>query len=468
MARKNSVLKRPQHIPEILRLALPTVITMLSQTLMWTVDTALLGRVSNLAQGAAGLGGIIVWLLYSFFNNTARMNSTFVSQANGAGNDEQVGQYTWQAVYLSLAAGALLVLACWSADWFLPLTGNGPRIEDATYTYIRWRGLSAPASLLTFALGGFFQGLKDTKTPMWAAIVGNVINAVLDVILIFGWPLMGISAMGIAGAAIATSIGVVLQTAILVLAILVPARLRQRYAIHRPRRLNFLQLWNLVRLGTPASLGAVVDMAFFAVFTAVVGRGGEAALAANQINVQLLSFSFMPVFGLSIAATVLVGNALGAKDPLRAVAYARETYLVAIVYCLGIGLALWQWGAVAYRLFTVDANVLALAPALATMAAIFQFFDGMQIVGGGVLSGGGDTRFPMLWVLGVLWFFGVPLIVLAQKYGDGSVVHLWMISALGYGLIALGLYVRVRLGRWKSIDIFNDRGKTPSHEPTAL
>ncbi len=451
----SNLLKAPQHIREILRLALPTVITMLSQTLMWTVDTALLGRVSNLAQGAAGLGGIIVWLLYSFFNNTARMNGTFVSQANGAGDDDKVGQYTWQAIYFSLFAGFVLVLACFASDLILPLTGNGPRIEAATYSYIRLRGISAPAALLSFSLGGFFLGLKDTRTPMWAALLGNTFNVVLDVILIFGWPAAGIAAMGIEGAAIATSVGVYVQVIYLAVALFVPRRWRRRYAIHQPRAVNGRQLWDLLRIGTPASLGAVVDMAFFAVFTSVVGRNGEAALAANQINVQLLSFSFMPVFGLSSAATVLVGNAIGARDLQRARDFARETYMLALGYCLVVGLLLYQWGAVAYRLFSSDVQVLALAPALAALAAFFQFFDGMQIVGGGVLGGGGDTRFPLIYTMVILWFVGLPLIVLAPRFGFASIDALWTISSLSYALISLGLYLRVRAGHWQRISIFS-------------
>lgn len=448
------MIKRPKHIAEIVRLALPTIITMLSQTLMWTVDTALLGRVSNLAQGAAGLGGIIVWLLYSFFNNTARMNGTFVSQANGAGDDDKVGQYTWQAIYFSLLAGLVLVLLCLSTDWLLPLTGNGPRIEAATYSYIRLRGISAPAALLSFSLGGFFLGLKDTRTPMWAALLGNTVNAVLDVILIFGWSALGVEPMGIEGAAIATSMGVVVQMLYLAVALFVPVRWRRKYAIHKPRAINMAQLWDLLRIGTPASLAAVVDMAFFAVFTSVVGRNGEAALAANQINVQLLSFSFMPVFGLSSAATVLVGNAIGAKDLQRASDYARETYMLALGYCLIIGFALYHWGALAYRLFSSDLQVLALAPALASLAALFQFFDGMQIVGGGVLGGGGDTRFPLLYTMGILWLVGLPMILLAPQFGADGVDSLWFISSMSYALIAAGLYFRVRAGHWQRMQIF--------------
>ena len=448
------MIKAPQYIGEILRLALPTVITMLSQTLMWTVDTAMLGRVSNLAQGAAGLGGILVWLLLSFFNNTARMNSTFVSQANGAHDDEKVGQYTWQSIYFSLLAGLLVIAACLSMDWLLPLTGTGARIEAATYSYMWLRGFSAPASLLSFALGGFFLGLKDTRTPMWAALVGNTVNAVLDVILIFGWSRFALEPMGLEGAAIATSIGVVVQALYLAVALFASKRWRRRFAIHRPRPINRTQLWDLLRIGTPASLGAVVDMAFFAVFTSLVGRNGEAALAANQINVQLLSFSFMPVFGLSSAVTVLVGNAIGAGQLRRASAYARETYILAMAYCLAIGLAMYFGGAYAFRLFTSDVQALALAPALASLAALFQFFDGMQIVGGGVLGGGGDTRFPLLYSLGVLWLLGMPVILFAPYFVAVGVDTLWLISSLSYGVIAVGLYLRVRSGHWQRTKIF--------------
>ncbi|MFH1808653.1 MAG: MATE family efflux transporter [Pseudomonadota bacterium] len=443
-----------QHGSEIFRLATPTVVTMLSMTLMWTVDTALLGRVSSLAQGAAGLGGIIGWTLYSLFNNLSRINATFVSQANGRGDDRAIGDYTWQSTYLALAAGLLLTLVCWHSDLFLWWTGNGPAVEDATHRYLKLRGLSAVGNQLAFCLAGFFQGRKDVTTPMWAGIVANVVNVVLDVMLIFGVSSLGIAASGLDGAAIATSVATWVQALFLLAATLLPAAHRARYLIHVPRPPHAGQLRDLLRVGMPASVQGFLDMVFFAVFTSIVGRAGVASLAASQIVVQLLSFSFMPLYGLSQAVSVLVGNALGEKNPDKAGRYARETYLVALAYLAPCALLLLGFGSYLFRLFSVDPEVLALAGGLATAAAVFQIFDGLQIVGNGVMTGGGDTRFPMIYSMGVVWLVAVPLVTAMNALGHGQVVELWAAASLCYALIALGFYLRVRGGQFKRVDIF--------------
>jgi len=449
-------LPRLQHGREIFRLASPTVITMLSHTLMWTVDSAFLGRVSSLALGAAGLGGLITWNLYSLFNNLSRISATFVSQANGRGDDEAVGDYTWQACYLALVAGALLTLVGYHSDLLLPLTKNGPEIEGATYIYIKWRMVSAVATQLAFSVGGFFQGRKDVTTPMWAGVIANGLNVGLDYALIFGWPSLGLPPLGIKGAAIATSIASVVQIAILFGAMLGPRELRRRYAVHRPRPPQLRQLREIVRVGLPSCVYGVLDMSFFTFFTVLVGRAGTAALAASQITVQLLSFSFMPLFGLSQAATVLVGNAMGERAPERAERYAVEVYLIALGYGLLLAFCLAMFGEHLFVLFTKDPAVLGLAGSLALVAAVFQLFDGGQIVGSGILTGAGDTRFPAVYSLLVLWLLGVPSIYLVMQVAGGSVVQGWAASAVCYAVIALGLYLRVRGGRWKQTKIFDD------------
>ncbi len=207
------------HFGEILTLAMPTILTMLSQTLMWTVDTAMLGRVSSLALASAGLGGMLTWATYSLFNNLSRITSTFVSQAHGRGNHDAVGHYTWQGMYIALFTGLILTFLGWKSDLVLPWTRNPQDVQELTYVYIKWRSLSAVFTQLIFALMGFFQGRRDVKIPMYAGILGNVLNVILDLWLIFGWSgfelfgrtWLAMPAMGIKGAAIGTSFGTLLN-----------------------------------------------------------------------------------------------------------------------------------------------------------------------------------------------------------------------------------------------------------------
>jgi MATE family multidrug resistance protein len=454
---------RIRHLDEILRLATPTVLTMLSQTLMWTVDTALLGRVSSVALAAAGLGGMLTWTMYTLVNQLSRISQTFVSQAHGRGDDAKVGDFTWQGIYLAVAGGLLLQLLGFLSDHALPRTGCDPELLGPTYVYIRWRTLSAVFTQLTFCIMGFFQGRRDVLTPMVAGIVANVANLVLDIWLIYGWSgialggtrLLAVPALGIKGAAIATSLAQLVNAAILAWAMLRPAH-RRRFRTHVPRPPSWRRIRDMIRVGAPSAWENFIDMSAFGAFSIFIGRLGAVQLAASQITIQLLAFSFMPMWGITIAGSVLTGNWIGAGQPDAAERYARQVYKLGLYYALGLAallLAARQW---TFRIFSDDPAVLALGAGLTTVAAVFQIADGMRMVSIGVLQGAGDTRYPMVQSLCVVWGLFVPLSYVIVVHRGGDVGDAWLGGTFCYVLQAVLLYLRFAGGRWKRLRIFSE------------
>lgn len=464
------------HGREILHLATPTVLTMVSQTLMWTVDTAFVGRVSSVALAAVGLGGMLTWTAYTLFNQVSRISNTFVAQAHGKGDDEAVGSYTWQGLYLALGAGLLLQLAGYLSFHVLPWTRNPAEVQAQAYDYIKWRSASAVATQVSFCLMGFFMGRRDVRKPMIAGIVANLVNVVLDVWLIFGWSgfdlagrrWLAVPPLGVAGAAIATSIGNVVQMAMLIGWFVLPALHRRRYRTHRPRRPSPRRLGDIVRVGTPSAWENFVDMASFAFFSTLIGQAGAVSLAASQITVQLLAFSFMPLWGVTIAGSVLVGNWIGAGEPRAAARYARQVYKLALYYALALSALLLLLRGQMFRVFTNDPAVIALGASLVTAAAVFQIGDGLRMIGSGILTGAGDTRFPMLSSLLVLWGGFVPLtwwIVARQGLG---VTAAWLGGTACYLLQGLMLYLRFRSNRWQRVRIFSSPGGRAVEPPAPL
>jgi MATE family multidrug resistance protein len=456
------------RLREILDLALPTVIAQLSHTLMWTVDTALLGHHSSLALAAAGLGGIMTWAMYSLFNNLSRITGTFVAQAHGRGDDRAVGDYTWQGLYMALATGAILQGIGYASFLILPLTHNPAAVQSLTYVYIKWRTLSAIFTQLSFCLAGFYQGRKDVRIPMWAGIAGNVANVVLDIWLIFGWSgiawgpqrLLAVPAMGVKGAAIATSIGTGVNAAILV-GCLWPGPLRRRYRMHRPRRPDWSKMRDLIRVGSPAAWEGFIDMMAFTLFSVFIGRAGAISLAASQITIQILAFSFMPMWGLAQAGSILAGNWIGAGRIDRAADYGRQVYKLGLYYALGLALLLLLLRHEIFSIFSNDPQVVVLGTALVCAAAVFQIGDGLRMVGVGFLTGAGDTRYPMLQTLLILWGIFVPLTYLVVVRLGGSVITGWLGGAFCFWLQAVLLFVRFRSGRWQNKRIFSAAAATP-------
>jgi len=446
---------------EILALATPTVLTMLSQTLMWTVDTALLGRVDSVSLAAAGLGGILTWTAYSLFNNLSRITGTFVAQAHGRRDDARVAHYTWQGIYIAVAAGLLLQLLGWLSHHALPLTRNPVAVQELTYVYIKWRTASAVATQLMFALMGFFTGRRDVRVPMWAGIVGNVVNVLLDIWLIFGWQgfaaggrtWLAVPAMGVEGAAIATAIGTTVNALALVLFALRP-HLRRTYALHRPRPLDTRAVRNMVRVGLPAAWEGFLDMGGFLVFSVFVGTTGAIPLAASQITLQVLSFSFMPLWGLTTAAGVLTGNWIGAGDPERAAHYGRQVYKIGSYYSLALAALMIAARHHVFRVFTPDPAVLALGAGLTTVAAMFQYFDGLRMISSGILQGAGDTRYTMTVTLVLSWGLFVPLTWYLVVERGSDVRAAWLGASFAFMLQGVIMWRRFASDRWRGIEIF--------------
>ncbi len=449
------------HGREIMALATPTILAMLSQTLMWTVDTALLGRVDSLSLAAGGLGGMLTWASYSLFNNLSRITGTFVSQAHGKDDDAGVAHYTWQGLYIAVASGLALMIFGYYSYLVLPWTRNPPDVQTLTYTYIKWRSLSAVFTQAGFALMGFFQGRKDVKIPMYTGIIGNLVNLVLDIWLIFGWKgftlggrtLLAVPAMGIKGAAIGTSCGIAIGTISLALWALAP-RLRRRYHLHRPRPLDRAAIVRMVKVGAPSAWEGFIDMGGFLMFTIFVGTTGAVPLAASQITIQLLSFSFMPLWGLTTAASVLVGNWIGAGDPEAAARYGRQTYKLGFYYSTALALVMILLRHQLFRIFTNDPEVLALGASLAVIAAIFQYFDGARMLSSGILAGAWDTRYTMLVTLGLMWWMFIPLTWYLIVMRGGNVTAAWIGACFCYLLQGAALYRRFVSGKWRRIDIF--------------
>jgi putative MATE family efflux protein len=269
--------------------------------------------------------------------------------------------------------------------------------------------------------------------------------------------------MGVEGAAIATSVGYFVQLAILLVCFVAPREHRRRYRVHRPPRPAPRQVRDIIRIGTPSAWENFVDMMGFVFFSVLIGQAGAVQLAASQITVQLLAFSFMPLWGVTIAGSVLTGNWIGAGRPDLAERYGRQVYKVGIYYALALaGLFALLRGRL-FVPFTNDPAVLALGGGLALAAAFFQVWDGTRMIGSGILSGAGDTRFPMVMALIVLWGIFIPLTYVIVRVGAGGVAAAWLGGGFCYLVLGGALYLRFRSGVWKRVRIFSqDRRLDPS------
>lgn len=437
-------------VKEAWQLAYPTVIGMLSATLMWTVDTMLLGRVGKVELAAAGFGGVLIWTLYTFFVGVVQGVATFVSQAKGAGRLRECPVFAWQGLYLSVAGAAILYLFLWKMDWILALARPAPEVVHECLRYTRVRMAGAYFLLATFAFHAFFRGIGDMKTPMAISIISNGVNLVLDLLLIYGLgPFPRLTTMG---AGLATAIAD-LSAAALGLFLFLRPRIHRVYGSRseHPFRLDVMK--RLVKVGAPIGGQFFLDMGSFTIFMAIMGRLGTDQLAASQIGIQLLSFSFMPANGIAKAATTMVGQYLGAGRKALAERCGWVALRMNLVYCCFVAAAFLigrQW---CFRIFTADEAVVAAGLSVLPLLALFQFGDAVQMTLTNALHGAGDTRYPMIAIAASAYGIFVPLSLLfAYRLGWG-IVGGWFGGVVHFAVLGSILLARYRHGKWKHLQI---------------
>lgn len=423
---------------------------MVSQTVMWTVDSAMVGHIGKVELAAVGLGGLMVFTLYSFFIGLSYSLSPFVAQSCGARRYTDCAVYMWHGLYLGIASGLALLVIRQFNPWTIDLLGPAPEVRQLAVGYTGIRMLSAPFFIIHYYFSNFFRGIGNTRSPMKVAIVANITNIVLDYFLIFGkgpFP-----ALGVEGAAWATFCANLLSAGILGV-IAFSAVYRSKYETHRHWRINLDKIRGLLRTGLPIGVHYVLDIGSFLVFSAYVGRMGTEQLAANQIIIQILALSFMPCTGFSVAATTLMGQYIGAGYQNLAKKSAYSTLKLGLIFTGVIAVIYLVLSEQLVRIFNDDPAVVSFGKRIILLAAIFQFFDGVQIVVSGALRGAGDTRFPMILALGGGWFLFLPLAYVFGTVLGGGVVGAW-VGATGYAvLLGVGMFIRLKTDAWRHITL---------------
>lgn len=425
----------------------PVVLTQLSHTAMGVIDAIMVGRLGVTALAAVGLANIITWWCFSFVWGLLSGINTLVAQAEGAGDDRAAGAAFWHGLYMALACGGLL-LALWP---FVPTiyrwTHATPEVQALAVDYMRYRLLGAFGFTLLLTGDNFFRGLGRTLTPMWCGIAQCVLNCAFNYVLIFGK--FGMPAMGAAGAGLGTSLAVGVMGTVLVLAVLVPAQMRTRFTLWHCWRWDPALFRALAKLSLPIGFQVWMEMGGITVFGAVIAGLGDAQLAATNAVIQAWSVTFMAMFALSVGATTLVGNCIGAGVPDLSRDVVRRVLRLGYVF---VGAA-----AVAYVGFPQElmaifvrgaelARVLPYARPLFTIVTLCLLLDMQMVIVSGALRGAGDTTYPMLVNIGSAWLVLVPLtLVVTPRFG---VVGAWACLIAHLGTMAGLLRLRLRGERW--------------------
>jgi MATE family multidrug resistance protein len=379
--------ERPLH--ELLRLAWPIMVSLLSFSVMTAVDSLFVGRLGAAALAGVGLGGAASFTTLCFGFGLLRAGKITVAQAAGAGRHHATQAYLGASLTVALGLGIATAVVGQGVAWLLPWLTASADSARAAGTYTSIRTLSAPITLLTIAMRETRHGLGDARSPMRATLLANLINVGLVAVFSigFGW--------GVAGVAWATTLAQL--TELLMLA-------------HMQRAHGFgLSAWSrddlrtVLSMGVPLGIERFFDVSSFTVMVALFARMGDVDLAAHQVAAQALLFAFMPSMAIGDATCVLIGQAVGASSLHSVPRVQRSALAAGFAYVAICCAGLLVFGPRIAQMFTHDAAVIARAAELFQVGAVFVWTLPFYQVGQNSLRAIGDVRVAAWITVGAAW-----------------------------------------------------------------
>lgn len=424
----------------MIALALPVALSELGWMAQGVVDTIMVGKLGPVAIGAVALGNAVYYTPSLFGIGLLLGLDTLVAQAYGREDHAACHRWLAQGVYLACIASPPLMLLVIAGSFGFAHVGIAPQVAAPAASYLRYLTLGTLPLLLYGSVRRYLQGVGQVRVIMLTFVSANLLNWFGNWVLIYGK--LGMPALGVDGSAISTCIARVgMAVALLGFA--------WRYERRRGHPLfrhwappSLAQLKQLLRLGAPAAGQVVLEVGAWNLATLAAGWLTPVALATHQIVLNYASVTYMVPLGISAAAAVSVGHAVGAGDLARA---RRAGWLA-----LGLGTSFMLAMAIVFltlpgpliALYTRDPGVMVVGSGLLSVAAAFQIFDGIQTVSTGALRGLGETRVPMLANFVGYWVLGLPLGLTLCFLLRRGVFGLWIGLTLALVVIASSLIWR--------------------------
>ena len=425
-------------------LAIPMVLEMAMESIFAVTDIFWVARLGADAVAAVGLTEAVMTLVYAVAVGLGMGVTALVARRVGEGDDEGAAQVAGQTLWLGLAAATVVGVAglAFGPDILALMGANAAVIENSSYTRVLLGG--SLTVIYIFLLNAAFRGAGLAGIAMRALVLANGINIVLDPCLIFG--LGPFPALGVAGAAVATTLGRGIAVAWLLY------KLFERSPHLTLRRRHLVLEWQVMRRLVEVSIGGIgqflIATASWVFLMRLVAVHGSLAIAGYTIAVRVIDFTFLPAWGLTNAAATLVGQNLGAGAELRARASVDVVMRYTLVYMGLIALVFLigdQW---LVGLFTSDLAIVGHGADCLRIVAIGYMPFAVGMVLAQAFNGAGDTWTPTWLNLIAFWLLQIPLAwVLAEAFGFGP-RGVYAAITIGETVLAILMTWQYRRGRW--------------------
>ena len=432
-----------------LKLAFPVIVGLLGHTFVQLVDNIMVGQLGTAELAAVSLGNSFFFVAMSLGIGFSTAITPLVAETDGAKNIQAGRNVFIHGLLLCIFIGVFLSLAVLICKPLLYRMGQPEEVVVLAFPYLKWVAISL-IPLITFqGFKQFSEGLSHTRPAMYATLMGNLINVILNYVLIFGFWIF--PKMGVEGAAL----GTLISRCSMLLFMALYVRYNKRFTEFAQGIVLKKSDWNLfkkiIRLGLPSALQMFFEVIFFTAAIWLSGFLGKNPQAANQIALNLSSMTFMFAMGLGVTAMIRVGNQKGKGDfiALKRIAYSIFSliFLFDVLFCLFFLLMNtylpWIYLDGTNPLQISDVNeVVRIASSLLIVSAFFQISDGLQAVVLGALRGLQDVNIPAWITFFSYGIFGLPISYYLGLHTTMGATGIWIGLLSGLTASAILLYLR--------------------------
>ena len=425
-------------------LAGPVVISQLGHTLVQTADTIIIGHYAGtISLAAVSLVHAVFMVILVIGLGIAYGLTPLIAQENGKSNFKECAKLLSNSLWLNIIASILLFMIVYFGSMFAMQHANqDPEVVETAKPYLLILSLSIFPLMIFQTFKQFAEGLGFTKQAMNITIWGNLINVVIAVILVKG--MFGIEPMGVKGVGIATLVDRFLMMVVMAWYVLRSPNFKD-YILHfSVKYINLPKILAVVKIGLPVAMQYVFEIGAFATAALIAGQLGAIEQAAHQTAITLAAMTYMMAGGIASAATIKIGNSFGNQNYLRLQKFAHASYHLVIIFMLFFAVIFTLFNQYLPYLITNDVNVVAIAAQLLLIAAIFQLFDGTQVVGLGTLRGMGDVNIPTFITFVAYWIIGLPSCYILGIYCNFGIQGIWYGLTLGLLTSSILLYFRFK------------------------
>ncbi|MGI9551059.1 MAG: MATE family efflux transporter [Aurantibacter sp.] len=432
-----------------LRLASPVILGMLGHTFVQLADNIMVGQLGTAELAAVSLGNSFVFIAMSLGIGFSTAITPLVAEADGAGNTSDAKSALKHGLVLCTFLGLSLFLLILLVKPLMYHMDQPPEVVTLALPYLTLVAFSLVPLVIFQAFKQFSEGLSQTKYPMYATIIANVVNIILNYLLIFGS--FGFPKLGIVGAAIGTLASRIIMVVFIWILLKNKKKFHDYVTGFNFRKIEKKVMQKIVSLGFPSSLQMFFEVAIFTAAIWLSGVLGKNPQAANQIALNLASMTFMVGMGLSVAAMIRVGNQKGLRNfkELRRIAFSIFflTLLLEVAFAI-LFLLGRHWFPTLYldesniSQMADNTEVIALTAQLLLVAAVFQISDGIQVVVLGALRGLQDVKIPTAITFIAYWLIGFPICYYLGLRTELKSIGIWIGLLAGLSASALMLYIR--------------------------